>query len=171
MSNLVCIGQIVNVHGIKGAVKIKPALENPMDIKTFGPLTDSKGQRLFDLTSCHFHKDCLIVTFKGITDRNAAESLKGTGLYVSRDVLPAANENEFYCSDLIGLDVFENNSLFGTVQSVENYGASDILQIKTVAGQVMDFAFTEDTFPFVDIAARKVQINRPIDTNGDVDED
>lgn len=171
MSSLVCIGQIVNVHGIKGGVKIKPALNNPMTICDLGPLTDSKGQRLFDLTSCHMNRDCVVVTLKGIDNRSAADALKGVELYVSRDVLPAASDDEFYYCDLVGMSVFENGILFGTVQSVENYGAGDILQIKTVSGKAIDFAFTEATFPHVDIAEGKIEIVRPIEMNGDVDED
>lgn len=171
MSNLVCIGQIVNAQGIKGAVKIKPALENPMAITTFGPLSDSKGQRFFDLISCYLQKEVLIATLKGVTDRNAAEALKGTGLYVTRSVLPAPSDSEFYCSDLVGLPVYENGVLFGTVSAVENYGAGDILEIKTESGKVMDFSFTEDNFPHVDIAAGQIEISRPAEINGDVNED
>ena len=45
MSKLVCVGQIINVHGIKGAVKIKPFLTNPMDIALFDDLTDKEGKK------------------------------------------------------------------------------------------------------------------------------
>ena len=47
----VCIGQIVNVHGIKGMVKIRPNLKNPMDIGRFGVLTDKDGHQSFEVVS------------------------------------------------------------------------------------------------------------------------
>lgn len=171
MSNLVCVGQIVNVHGIKGAVKIKPFLSNPVSIGTFGSLTDTGGQRIFDLQSCQVHGDTVIAFLKGVTDRTAAESLKGIKLYVSRSVLPKAEANEFYCYDLVGLSVFDGADLYGTVKSVENYGAGDILEIRKTNGKDVDFSFTAETFPNVDIAAGKIEINLPLDVNGDSDED
>lgn len=171
MSTLVCIGQIVNVHGIKGAVKIKPYLNNPLALCTFGPLTDSKGQRIFDLHSCQIHKEGVIASLKGVTDRTAAEALKGTDLYVARSVMPKEEANEFYYCDLIGMTVLENNQPYGTVKSVENYGAGDILEIKTIVGKTMSFSFTETIFPKVDVQAKTIDILLPLDVNGDTDED
>ena len=72
----------------------------------------------------------LVVRFKGIADRNAAEALNGIELTVPRDRLPPAGEDEFYHADLIGLAaVTVDGARLGTVIAVENYGAGDLLEI------------------------------------------
>ena len=156
----VCIGQIVNVHGIKGAVKIRPYLKNPTDIGRFGQLTDETGHQSFEVSVQSRKGDFVLASLKGITDRTAAERLKGLNLYVSRDQLPAPTDGYYYC-DLIGMTVLENGKPFGTVQSVQNYGAGDILDVKTLKGRTFAFDFSKATFPRVDVASREMDIVLP----------
>ena len=156
----VCIGQIVNVHGIKGAVKIRPFLKNPMDIGRFGPLTDREGLQSFTVSAQARKGDFVLASVKGITDRTMAERLKGLNLYIDRSQLPAPTEGFYYC-DLIGMTVLENGKPFGTVLSVQNYGAGDILEVKTVKGRVFAFDFSKATFPRVDVVAHEMDIVLP----------
>lgn len=156
----VCIGQIVNVHGIKGMVKIRPYLNNPMDIGHFGPLTDKEGHTRFDVTACSRKGDFVLAQIKGITDRTTAEKLKGISLYVDRSQLPAEKDGFYYC-DLIGMTVLEQGQKFGTVLSVQNYGAGDILEIKTIKGRTFAFPFSKATFPRIDITAREMDLVLP----------
>ncbi len=171
MSTLIPVGQIVNVHGIKGAVKIKPYLNEPTLMASFGPMTDKTGEKVFEIFESRIHGDVIIAFLKGIADRNTAETLKGTTLYVHKDMLPAGDEDEFYYHDLIGMDVVSNGVLYGKVKSVENYGAGDILEIEKTNGKVMSFAFTDENFPKVDVSAKTIDFIEPGDINGDTDED
>ena len=156
----VCIVQIVNVHGIKGAVKIRPYLSNPANIGKFGPLTDKEGHQSFEVHVQSQKGDFVLATFKGITDRTMAEALKGLNLYINREQLPPEKDGFYYC-DLIGMRVLENGQLSGTVQSVQNYGAGDILDVKTVKGRTFSFDFSKATFPRVDVAAKEMDIVLP----------
>ena len=156
----VCIGQIVNVHGLKGMVKIRPYLTNPMDIGHFGSLTDKDGHGLFDVKPQSLKGDFVLAFIKGITDRTAAEKLKGLYLYIERNQLPN-NQNGFYYCDLIGMTVLENGQKFGVVENVQNYGAGDILEIKTEKGRTFSFDFSKATFPRVDVSAREMDIVVP----------
>lgn len=156
----VCIGQIVNVHGIKGMVKIRPYLNNPMDIGRFGPLSDFEGHQSFTVSAQARKGDFVLASIKGITDRTMAERLKGTNLYVDRDQLPAPTDGYYYC-DLIGMTVLESGKPFGTVLSVQNYGAGDILDVKTIKGRVFAFDFSKATFPRIDVTAREMDIVLP----------
>lgn len=171
MSNRILIGQIVNVHGIKGAVKIKPYLNDKMTIVKLNPLTDKSGKRSFELFAARVHGDVVIASIKGVTDRNAAETLRNVWLYADRSQLPTANHDEYYYCDLIGLTVLKNTEVFGTVTAVNNYGAGDILEITLTDGKVMDFAFTEEIFPQMDLQNQTIEFIPPYDVNGDVDED
>ena len=156
----VCIGQIVNVHGIKGAVKIRPYLSNPMDIGKFGMLSDKEGHQKFEVTAQSQKGDFVLASIKGITDRTKAEGLKGLNLYIDRNQLPPQKDGFYYC-DLIGMKVLENGKPFGTVQSVQNYGAGDILDVKTVKGRVFSFDFSKATFPRIDVTAKEMDIVLP----------
>lgn len=161
MSKLVCVGQIINVHGIKGAVKIKPYLNNPLDIDSFGPLTDQQEKRLFEIKAHAQKQGVVLATIQGITDRTSAESLKGTCLYLHRDKLPKTTESEFYYIDLVGLRVMKNEQEFGTVESVENFGAGDIINVRLLNGKVLPFDFSNATFPVVDVESGFIEINPP----------
>lgn len=159
MSKLVCVGQIINIHGIKGVVKIKPYLSNPMDIGAFGPLTDHQEKCLFDIQA-HTHKQGIVLaSIKGVTDRTTAEKLKGVYLYLHRNRLPKTNESEFYYIDLIGLRVMKNKREFGVVESVENFGAGDIINVRLLNGKIFPFDFSNATFPVVDIKNGFIEIN------------
>ena len=156
----VCISQIVNVHGIKGMVKIRPNLKNPMDIGRFGALTDKDGHQSFEVISQSPKGDFVLASLKGITDRTMAEKLKGLSLYIDRTQLPTQDDGFYYC-DLIGMTVLENGQKFGTVTSVQNFGAGDILDIKTTKGRTFSFGFSKATFPRVDVMNKQIDIVIP----------
>lgn len=161
MSKLVCVGQIVNVHGIKGAVKIKPYLNNSLDIDSFGPLTDQQEKRLFHIQAQSQKQGIVLAFIQDVTDRTTAESLKGTYLYLPREKLPQATESEFYYFDLVGLRVMKSEQVFGTVDSVENFGAGDIINVKLSNGKIFPFDFSNATFPVVDVESGFMEINLP----------
>ena len=161
--SLIAVGQIVNVHGIKGVMKVKPYLVNACDFSGFNPLTDKDGKKSFVATLVGRQKDCWLISIKGITDRTTAENFKGLVLYAQRDKLPQTNDNEFYYCDLVGLNVYMDDVEFGKVLRVLNYGAGDILQIKTLKGQTFELSFSQLNFPKVDIQNKKIQIILPED--------
>ena len=161
--SLIAVGQIVNVHGIKGVMKVRPYLVNTHDFKGLNPLTDKDGKKRFEATLVGYQKDCWLVAMKGITDRTTAENFKGLELYTERQNLPNTQENEFYHCDLVGLSVYQNDLEFGKVLRVLNYGAGDILQIKTKQGQTMELSFTKTNFPKVNLECRQIQIVLPDD--------
>lgn len=161
MSNKICVGQIVNVHGIKGVVKIRPYLSQPMDIGTFGRLTDQNGNRIFEVKAISQKGDFVLASIKGITDRTQAEAVKGLMLYANREQLPAQSEGEFYYCDLIGMQVLEDGQPFGTVKAVQNFGAGDILDVQTIKGRIFSFDFSKATFPRIDLSSHTMDIVLP----------
>ena len=161
--SLIAVGQIVNVHGIKGVMKVKPYLVNMFDFKGLNPLTDKDGKKHFEATLVGHQKDCWLVAMKGITDRTTAENFKGLEFYTEREKLPQTQENEFSHCDLVGLSVYQDKNEFGKVLRVLNYGAGDILQIKTIQGRTLELSISKANFPLVDIENRQIQIVLPED--------
>jgi len=108
-------------------------------------------------------KDGLIVEIEGLNDRDAAQALKGTRLYVERAALPAPEDpEEFYHADLIGLAVETAEGAFiGRVESIEDFGAGPILEIKRASGTALLLPFTRQAVPQVDLAAGRLIADPP----------
>jgi 16S rRNA processing protein RimM len=160
----ILLGQITVAHGIKGEVMVRSYASDPADIAAYGPLTDKDGTRPLALTVIRDTGKGVIARVKGVSDRNAAEALKGRELYVARDKLPKASDAEYYHADLIGLDaVTEDGQRFGRVTAVQNFGAGDLLEIKRSDGKDTEFIpFTNACVPDVDITLGRLTIVPPV---------
>jgi 16S rRNA processing protein RimM len=107
-----------------------------------------------------------VVRFAGIDNRNVAENIKGTQLYVPREALPAPEPGAFYHADLVGLGVEDGSgNRLGTVHAVHNFGAGDVLEIAFAEGGSEFFPFTDAVVPVVDIAAGRIVIAVPHDAD------
>ena len=159
-----CLGVIGAAHGVRGGVKVKTFTQSPLDLAAYGPLTDETGERAFIVTSCQADKAGARVTLKGVSDRNAAEALRGVALYVTRDSLPELTaEDDFYHSDLIGLHVRgEDGAALGKVVACHNFGAGDLLEISTENGNAY-YPFTKAVVPHVDIGAGFLTLVPPVE--------
>ena len=149
----VCLGAIAGAHGVKGEVRIKTFTEQPHDISSYGPLVNEKGDRIFSIVRCRPDKIGVVATIEGLKDREAARKLKGTRLYVKREMLPQAEEDTFYHADLIGLKVRgRDDQEYGTVIGVYDFGAGDMVEVAPdTGGESLIIPFTRDAVPVVDI--------------------
>ena len=157
----IAVGKIVNVHGIKGVMKFQPALTSAQILSRLNPLSDKENKKHFEMTLVGKKGAFWLVSAKGITDRTTAERFKGMELFADREKFPETAEGEFYCCDLMGLDVMVNGKAFGRVVNVPNYGAGVILEIKTNAGKTLDLPFSKTVFPKVDIANHQIELVLP----------
>jgi len=168
MARLVCIARIGAAHGIHGAVRLWTFTSDPLAVKDYGPLMTADGGRSFELTALRQARGFLVVNFKGVTTREAAEGLNGTELHVARERLPPAGMREYYHTDLIGLAaVTLQNEPIGRVVAVHNYGAGDILEIAPPQGPTLLLPFTDQVVPEVDLAGGRVVIDPPGEIEGD----
>lgn len=161
MNDLVLMGVITGVRGLKGELRVKPFNANPDEFFDYGPLLSEDGKKKFEGRVIGQAKGQLLVRLGGIGDRNAAEALKGTKLYLSREALPETDEDEFYHSDLVGLTAeLLDGSVLGTIRWVLEAGAGASLEIETSSGELL-VPFTKASVPIVDIQAGKVVIDPP----------
>jgi 16S rRNA processing protein RimM len=153
----VMVGEIGRPHGVRGLVRLRAFTEDPAAIAAYSPLTDEAGTRRFALTL----KGGDIAAIEGITDRDAAQRLTGTKLYVERDRLPPPDDEEFYLVDLIGLPaVTEAGEALGRIRAVEDHGAGTFLIIEGAAREHL-LPFTRAVVPVVDIAGGRVTVVPP----------
>ena len=153
----VMVGEIGRPHGVRGLVRLRAFTEDPAAIAAYSPLTDETGAKRFAITL----KGGDIAAIEGVTDRDAAQRLTGTRLYVDRDRLPPAEDDEFYLTDLIGLAaVTEGGEALGTIRAVEDHGAGAFI-IVAGAGREHLLPFTHAVVPVVDIARGQVTVVPP----------
>ena len=177
LENPVLMAVIGAAHGIKGELRVKTFTGDPLALEGYGPLVAKDG-RCFDILDIRPQGTVVVVRFRGIGDRSAAEALTGTELFVERAALSTAlDDEEFYHTDLVGLSVVdEHGAEIGKVTAVQNFGAGDILEI---AGPGLNGAlvpFTKAAVPVVDLAARTLRVDSVAaglagDTDGDGEAD
>jgi 16S rRNA processing protein RimM len=161
-------------HGIKGELRVKSFTGDPLAIGDYSPLYSEDG-RAFAIVDIRMQKDMAVVRFKGVTERNAAEALTGTALFVDRDMLPdELEEEEFYHADLVGLEAVDlEDGPIGKVIAVQNFGGGDILEIARSGRTTVLVPFTKAAVPVVDMAARRLQVDPAaaglLDTDDDPD--
>ncbi len=159
----VLLGHISQANGLRGDVLIKSHTAVPDDIATYGPLTNKDGSQTFVIRVVRVTAKGVVAKIAGVSDRDAAEALRGTELYIDRAKLPAPDEDDFYYSDLVGLDAIgEDGRNVGTVVAVQNFGAGDLLEIRPTKAKGTELLpFTKAFVPHVDLDAGHVTIVWP----------
>jgi 16S rRNA processing protein RimM len=158
----ICIGKITTAHGVRGLVKVQVFGSDNDVVDQFGPLyTGETGDKTLTLKRKHLAGGVLVAEVKDVIDRNVAETLRGTELWLDRAALPELDD-EFYQADLIDLKVIDLTKVeIGTVLSVQNFGASDLLEIRPLSGKTYFLPFTDDYVPNVDLEAGTVTVDIP----------
>ena len=137
MNKYLEIGQIVNVKGLKGEVKVNSYSEDSRrfeKIKTV--FLKRKGEmKEYEIESVGYSKIQVILKLKGVDTVEEAEKLRNASILIDRAVLGELPEGKYYIADLIGLEVYtEENEYLGKVDDIYNTGANDIYVIKNDLG-------------------------------------
>ncbi|GMH15494.1 hypothetical protein Nepgr_017335 [Nepenthes gracilis] len=176
-SNFIEIGYVNDVHGLKGEICVKHNTGFP-ELRFSKPGKRWLRQQVFgreevqevDLVSGRGHRGqkCWIVKFDGIDNVDQAKLLVGATLLVRENDRPKLEEGEFYTRDLVGMRVIlkETGEPVGTVNSVYNYGASDLLHVMLDSSmELPQQSETVDSaplvwIPFVDAIVPDVDMNK-----------
>ncbi len=140
----IVLAAIAGAHGIRGEVRLKLFTDDAQSLARHARF--EAGGRALVLVAIRSDKPgTAIARFEGVTDRNVSESLRGLTLSVPRTALPALDEGEYYVADYLGRTVVdETGNMVGTVKSIENFGASDILDITLAKGGTVMVPFVAD---------------------------
>jgi 16S rRNA processing protein RimM len=160
--NLILMGYIAGAFGVRGEVRVRPYTAEADGIVAYGALLDEHGAVVLTPKRAHAIKDGVAITAKEITTREQAEEMKGTKLYVPRDRLPPPEEDdEFYIVDLIGCAVENlNGDPLGNVAAVHDFGAGDVLEIKS-GSKSWFLPFTAENAPQIDLKSRRIIADPP----------
>ena len=131
--NRVTLAAISGAHGIAGEVRLKLFGDGIDGLKTLKQV--EIGGRVLTIASLRPGASP-ILRFAEVTDRNAAELLRGKLITIRREALPPLGEGEYYHADILGLAcVASDGTALGTVVAIENFGAGDILEIEKPDGR------------------------------------
>lgn len=156
---MIKIGKILKPHGIKGIVKLASFCEIPEDIFNI---------ELFDLNGiimkCYKagltnRQDIFLAKFDCMNSIEDTIKYRNFELFMNKDDLPNTNDNSIYMVDIIGMYVLDDKK-HGVVESVSNYGAGDILDIKWDDSKNESILFTKDFIEKIDKKTNTIKIKR-----------
>ena len=149
MGELIKIGKIVSPHGIKGQIKVYNYSRRDR-FEDISEITIDK--ETFNIESITSVKNMVILKVHGIDDRNSAEALRGKDVFMDEKYLDELKEDEYLIRDLIGLDVFrDESSSIGKVIDVLQYGPSDTYEIKLNNGKMAYIPAVKEFIKDVDL--------------------
>lgn len=151
------IGKITGVHGIKGEIKVLPY----GDLKglAWDTVYIAGKASPYAVRRVRRHKGVYIVELEGVSTRDDAGSLTGREVSAPKEDLPPPSEDEYYYSDLIGMDVWtDDGRLLGPIVNIIATGSNDVLEIKGPLGEVLVPA-TEETIIEVSVEKKKVTVH------------
>lgn len=162
-SNLITVGRITGVFGIKGWVKLKSFTDPQDNVLEYSPLLlkTKHGVKECEIAEYQFRPQGLVVRLKGVDDRNAAEALAPVDVAIDKSLLPELGDDDFYWHQLEGLRVvtiFDGNAQdLGVVSKVMATGANDVLEVKPDAQSIDD---RDRLVPYVlDLYVKKVDLS------------
>ena len=156
------IGQIVNTFGIKGMVKVKPFSD---DIRRFDKLKNvyikkNSIEEKYIIEEVKYHKQMVLIKFKGIDKIEEAELLKNSYILINREDEEDLPEGTYYIADLIGLEVYtDENVKLGTVDDIYNHGSSDIYVVKNELGKQILLPAIKDVVKQVDLENKRIIVH------------
>lgn len=141
----VTLAAVTGAHGVTGEVRLKLLGEGFAALKPHKRFNDGA----LTLTKLRDDgKGGAIARFAEVADRTAAEGLRGTTLSVEREALPPLDDGEFYLTDLLNLPVFTDvGDAIGRICAVENFGATDIVEVERPDGKRFMVPLTTQAVP------------------------
>jgi len=164
-SKLILVGQVAGGFGVRGEVRVTAYTADPMALMSYGVLLRADGSPGLTLTSARPEKNGVVGRAKEIATKEQADALRGLKLHIPRDRLPEPDDDEFYLTDLVGLEARDpSGAVLGAVKSVQNFGADDMLEIAPAAGgPTWYLPFTKDCVPDLHIADGWLLAVRPVE--------
>ena len=162
MTKYLEIGQIVNTFGIKGMVKVMPFTEN---IERFSKMKtvyvkNKKENKKYEIEEVKYHKNMVLIKFKGIEIPEQADLLRLSYLLVDRADEEPLEEGTYYIVDMIGLEVYtEEGELLGILEDIFNTGSNDIYVVKNELGKQILLPSIPDVIKKIDMPNKKVIVH------------
>lgn len=160
MSGQIIVGKIGAPHGVRGEVRIVPLTDFPDRFKKLKKIFLDEKQTL-EIERVQYSGAWILMKFRGVDDRDAAERLKGRLLKVGRDEVPPLAAGEYYSFDIIGLDVYdEKECLLGRITEILKTGSNDVY-VTELDGKKRLIPALKKVVTEIDLATGRMQVLLP----------
>ena len=156
------IGQIVNTFGIKGFVKVNPWVD---DVTRFDDLKKvyikiRKEQKELEIEEVKYHKNQVLMKFKGIETVEQAQNLRNAYLEIDRkDAIPL-EEGQYFIADLLQSEVYsDEGEALGILEDIYNTGSNDIYVVKNELGKSILLPGIPEVIKEVDLENKKIIVH------------
>lgn len=160
---MVIMGRVVAAQGLLGWVKVQAFtehLDTLLDYSTWQLGNDTHPWREFKVLECKPHTKVLVAKLEGVSDRTAAEKCKGLLIAVPRSSLPVAGDDEYYWSDLIGMQVVNLQGVaLGVVDNLLDMGANDVMCVRSAKEEISK---DEILIPFLAHVIQQVSLSEKL---------
>ena len=140
--NLICVGKVSGIFGVKGWIKVFSYTEVRENILTYTPWILRKGSesKQVEVIDGRRHGKTVVASLKGLDDRDVAAELNGWEILINAEQLPKTLQGEYYWADLIGLSVKTvAGQELGTVEQMLETGANDVVVVKGERERLIPF--------------------------------
>lgn len=162
MNKYLELGQIVNVKGLKGEVKVNSFTDDNTKFERIPKVFVKQKENLteYEIDKVGYNKNQVILKFKNIDTVEEAEKLRNSYIVVDREIFGELPEGVYYIADLIGLDVYtENNEYLGKVDDIFSTGSNDVYVIKNELGKQKLLPGIDEVIKIIDLESNKIIVN------------
>ena len=162
MNKYLELGQIVNVKGLKGEVKVNSFTDDNTKFERIPKVFIKQKNNLTELEieKVGYSKNQVIIKFKNINTIEEAEKLRNSYIVVNREIFGELPEGVYYIADLIGLDVYtESDEYLGKVDDIFSTCSNDVYVVKDELGKQKLLPGIDEVIRKIDLESGKIIVN------------
>lgn len=169
MIDRVTIGKVVAPHGVRGDVRIAVLSDFPERFLELDKVYLADGRKL-NVESARFHKQIVLLKFKGLDTMDDVEPLRGQYIQVNREDAVVLPEGHYYFFDIIGLEVYtvEGDKL-GTITDILQTGSNDVYVTENKEKKPILIPALKEVVKVIDIQGKKMIVKLQEEWNDDED--
>jgi len=164
------VARIGKPHGIRGEVTVQLYTDEPEQrlasgevlMRIAGTDTPDRITTLLTVTRQRWNKSTCLLSFREVTDRNGAEALRGSTLFVEIPTEEDSDEEGWYSHELVGFSCVDlQGQKLGTLKELLTGSAQDLLVVTAVSGEEVMVPFVEEIVPEVDVKNQRILLDPP----------
>ncbi|NLF79631.1 MAG: 16S rRNA processing protein RimM [Clostridia bacterium] len=160
LEKAVLVGIIIAPHGVEGVVSAEKLSDNPRRFQAGAEFFDEQGRSYF-LQQASVHRGRLLLSLRGVTDRDAAEKLRGTRLYIVPKAEDQPPDGTYYHYQLSGLEVRQAGEKIGVIEEILTYAANDVFLVRKPDGREILVPALKQMVKKVDIKGGYMEVELP----------
>ncbi|HUV50695.1 MAG TPA: ribosome maturation factor RimM [Anaerolineae bacterium] len=163
-TDLLLIGKIVGLHGLKGTLKVFSYAESLSAFKPGGLILVRDGKsrdKTYVIQWVKPHTRTILLSLKGVDDCDMPETLVGSDLFIEKAKLPKLKGESYYWIDIIGLSVYTIDEKFiGRVESIIPTGSNDVYVVKNNDDEIL-IPGIESVVKEIDLKQKIMRVDLP----------